>query len=496
MKKLIFFYGLVFLTIITQNIKAQDEKLKNEGANYNPNYRYSEAQLKSDFEVIKFILEKAHPSLYWYTSKNTWQKKTDSTFSLLNRSMTEREFYQIIAPWIASIHCGHTTITPSTFYQNQGKRLPLDFYFRDEKAYIFHNYTQQTEIKQGAEILSINGRPMFEILRKMLPALSSDAINSQGKWATLQTDFANYYDLLIEQPDTFLLTCKELETEKIVNYKIPAQDNDFLRQYEKRYVEELQTRKALNFNILKKKNTAILTINSFLPLDIKNSKQKFKPFIKKAFQQIEKQNIENLIIDLRENIGGEMLFVNELYSYVAEKPYKFVDNILVSTDKNLPKLQATDLTKSTVHNPKHVQATDSGAYIVKETFYPFLKLQKPKKNAFKGKIYMLISKKTFSAAALCASLFYAHKRATFIGEETSGGANGLTGGDFIDIALPQTNLQLEVPIERWSKKIYNYPYKNRGIVPHHIVIPNLEEELKNSKDKVLEYTLDLITEKK
>ncbi len=488
-----FLFSLIYFLFLSF-IYAQEDKEKNEGANYNPNYRYSPAQLQADFEVIKFILEKTHPSLYWYTPKKILQQQIDSTSLLFNKSLTEREFYQIISPLIAQIHCGHTLIQSSSFYQNQGKRLPLDFIFRDGKAYISHNYTTQTEIQKGANVLSINGRPMFEILQKMLPALSSDAINPQGKWATLEVDFANYYDLLIEQPEKFVLTCQELGNEKIVNYEVFAKDDDFLREYSKNYNEEIQQRKALSFNIFKDNKTAILTINSFLPLDIKNSKQKYSTFIKQTFKTIQKQKIENLIIDIRNNVGGEMLFVNQLFSYVMDKDYKFIDNILVSTDKNLPKLQANELTKSGVHNPKHVQQTDSGTFAVKETFYPFLKVQKAKKKTFKGKIYFLIGKKTFSAAALCSSLFYAYKRAIFVGEETGGGSSGLTGGDFIDIALPQTNLQLEVPIERWSKKIPLYPYKNRGIIPHHIVEPTIEDIL-NGKDKALEKVLELVEKK-
>ncbi|TAE74860.1 MAG: hypothetical protein EAZ85_03775 [Bacteroidetes bacterium] len=493
MKKKVFLNILFFLFL--SYIYAQTKKEKNESVNYNPNYRYTSKQLQADFEVIKFVLEKAHPSLYWYTPKNIFQKKIDSTALLLNKSLTEREFYQLISPLIAQIHCGHTTIEPSVFYQNQGKRLPLDFMFKDGKAYISHNYTEQKEIQKGANVLSINGRPMFEILQKILPALASDAINEQGKWAILNDDFANYYDLLIESPEEFILTCQELGTEKITNYSITAKNDDFFKEYSKNYNQEMQQEKVLSFNILKKNQTAILTINSFLPLDIKNSKQNFSKFIKQTFKTIEKQKIDNLIIDLRNNMGGELLYVNQLFSYVIDKNYTFVDNILVSSDKKLPKLETNELTKSNVHNSKYVQQTDSGTFVVKEIFYPFLRTQEPKKKTFKGNIFMLIGKKTFSAAALCASLFYAYQRAVFIGEESGGGANGLTGGDFISIVLPQTNLQLEVPIERWSKKIPSYPYQNRGIIPQYIIEPDIEDIL-NGKDKVLEKTLELIEKNK
>lgn len=480
---LFFFFGL-----------AQNKKEKKQEVNYNPNHTYSPAQLQADFEMIRFVLENAHPSLDWYISKSKLQRKMDSTALLLNKNMTERAFYQVISPLIAAIHCGHTTLEPSYLYQSKGKRLPLDFIFRNGKAYIANNYTQQQEIRIGVEVLSINARPMFEILQKILPALSSDAINQQGKWASLDDDFANYYDLLIEQPDTFSLTCQDVVTEEMIDYEVPAKDDDFLREYSKNYNEEIQKRKVLDFKILNESKSCMMTINSFLPLDIKNSKQKFKKFLQQSFKTIQEQKIENLIIDLRNNVGGELLYVNELFSYVTDKNYKFVDDILVANDKNITQLQANGFTKNSVHHLKNIQKTDSGTF-VKESFYPFLKFQKPKKRNFKGKIYILISKKTFSAASFCASLFYAYQRATLIGEETSGGANGLSGGGFITIELPETNLQLEVPIERWSKHIADYPYKNRGIVPQYFFLPSLEDVF-NQKDTTIDFVLALIKNQK
>ncbi|TAE04941.1 MAG: hypothetical protein EAZ95_20210, partial [Bacteroidetes bacterium] len=69
---------------------------ENQGADYNPNYPYSIAQLQSDFGVFRWVLETAHPGLCTYTPKTTLSKLFDSTYNAINRSMTEREFYQLL----------------------------------------------------------------------------------------------------------------------------------------------------------------------------------------------------------------------------------------------------------------------------------------------------------------------------------------------------------------------------------------------------------------
>ncbi|MCU0447156.1 MAG: S41 family peptidase [Microscillaceae bacterium] len=463
---------------------------KNEGADYDPNYQYVPQQLQSDFMIMRWVLEKAHPGLYWFTPKAQMEKKMDSTYNLLNRPMTEAEFYQVLAPLIADIHCGHTILDPSYFYQNQGKRLPLDLKFEDNRAFIRFNYTENSAITLGSEVLKINGLTIQNILQKMLPAVAADALGGQGKWESLESDFPNYYDLLIAQADSFVLECIDYQTKQPITYRVQAQDSDFLRTYDKRYYQELEKNKALDFKILDSIGVAVLTINSFLPVDIKFSRQKFSKYIKAVFRELYVQDIPDLVIDVRGNSGGEMLYANELFGYLREKPYKFLDRVQVTSDKKLSQLQLTDLSKTTIHNPRRVQFTDSG-YVVKPNYYKFLEPQKPKKNPYLGNVYVLTGKRTFSAASLFAALVYAHRRGKIVGEETSGGANGLNGGDFVDIALPNTNLVLEVPIERWIKNIPAYPYKNRGVVPHHEVKNTIEDELK-AYDRVLNFTLDLI----
>ena len=190
-----------------------------------------------------------------------------------------------------------------------------------------------------------------------------------------------------------------------------------------------------------------------------------------------------------------MLYVNELFSYLADSTYKFLDRIEVSSDHKLTLLQFSELSKTKIHNPRNVSRTDSGTYVVKEKYYKFLEPQSPRSNNFRGNVYVLTGHKSFSAASLFATLVYAYKRGEIIGQETGGSASGLNGGDFIDLALSNTNLLIEIPIERWIKTIPDYPYKNRGVVPHHIVQKNIKDEI-TGIDTELEYTFKLIEDRR
>ena len=59
-------------------------------------------------------MEKKHPSLYWYTPKDSMDYFFDEGYKAITDSMTELQFgWKILAPLTATIHCGHTSFSMS-----------------------------------------------------------------------------------------------------------------------------------------------------------------------------------------------------------------------------------------------------------------------------------------------------------------------------------------------------------------------------------------------
>ncbi len=491
MKRLLLFGYLLFLCLPTH---AQE----NQGADYKPDYLYSIVQLQSDFSVFRWVLEKAHPGLYSYTPKIVLDKLMDSTYNAITTSMNERQFYQMLAPIVGKLHCGHTLIDPSLMYQDQGKRLPLDFMFQAGKAYIRYNYMDSIVLKVpiGAEVLAINGQSIEAILAKMLPALPADAQHLAGKYQDLEEDFANYYDLLVAQPDTFLLACIDTKTQQKFQLKIPAIDDEFVREYAKRSLLATEVgKKYLTLTVIDSLKTAIMYIHSFLDLDHKQAKQKFYRFLKSSMKTIHAKKIENLVIDVRQNSGGNLVYVNDLFYQISLRDYRFLDRVEVTRNEKITQLKNSELSKASIHNPNRVIAGDSGRYFVKDSYYTDLRVRPRNPKAFQGKVYLLTGKRSFSAASHLAVLFEAYKRGVIVGEETGGSNAGFNAGDIINIGLPITNMQMEVPLEKCIKIIPRYPHQGRGVIPHHEVPLTIEDEI-NVYDRTLYFVLGLIREKK
>ena len=83
---------------------------------YSVSKKYPVTALQKDFTLLQNILQKKHPSIYWYTSKDSMDLYFDSYYSAIPDSMTEQQFaWQILAPMVDKIHCGHTSY--KTAYQ-------------------------------------------------------------------------------------------------------------------------------------------------------------------------------------------------------------------------------------------------------------------------------------------------------------------------------------------------------------------------------------------
>ena len=485
--------GWLLLGITSWAVQAQTN-------GYDINHKYSVQELKEDFDLVRKVLKEAHPGVFWYTTPKVFKQKFYSAYAQLNHPMTEAEFYRFLSPLVALANCGHTVLDPSLDYQDVGKRFPIDLKFINKKAYLLYNYSKDSTLKMGVELLEINNRPIQKIVAQLLPMIGSDAYNEIFKYSTLEEDFQNYYDLFIGKPDTFALKCRDTEG-KAFQMKVAALDDPLLRQYHKRSGLEMRTN-PLQYKEIDSLKTAIMTINSFYPNDIKQGGQRYSRYLRRSFKKIHKHQIQNLIIDLRVNAGGEMLYANDLFSYLYNEPYMFLDRVEVATNKPLDFLKYTNWDRIDVHDSKYVDAQDSVAkaegvnYTVKPSYYDFLEIQYPRrKRVFTGKVYILIGRKSYSATCLFSSLMYANERATFVGEETGGGAQGLNGGTFLDVTLPHTYLTLVVPLEKWVKIPQNYPHLKRGIIPQVKIEPSIEDLIKG-KDVVLLETLKRITQRK
>jgi len=206
----------------TSNVRPpQSQETKPPQAPYNARKTYPVEALREDLKLLWNMLDEGHGGFDRYTPKNVLRKRFDDAAAELAAPMTELDFYPKLLPLIAEIKDGHTRAQLSSpagaFFDDQPVVFPFSLRFLEGKTFIFRNLSSDPGVQPGAELLSINGMTMAEILSELLPLIPSDAGIQIRKIRQLEFPavFGRLFALRFGRPDSFrFLYYRALETKK------------------------------------------------------------------------------------------------------------------------------------------------------------------------------------------------------------------------------------------------------------------------------------------
>jgi hypothetical protein len=447
--------------------------------------KFSVAQLQQDYEIFVRALKEAHPGLYRYTTKESFDSIFTATSKKIDHEMTEEEFYTLLMPVIAGIKCGHTkwhrSNRPDDRYPFHTDSLfPLKLYFNNDKAYLLYSYNVDTTLKPSTEIISINEKPVASIIDELRKYITIDGNAESGLYEELNHSFNGYYATFIETTPVYNLTC--ISGNDSLNVSLPAVD---LATIQKRESADKPAHKLpLRLSYLSP-NIALLTIENFY---VDKKEQKYYPFIDSVFNDLKKKHIDNLVIDVRNNEGGEENQGGYLYSYLTDTDFRYYNKITMTQKEKFSFREYAWLPKLFGLMHLFMKEKNGEVYFTKQKY---LHMQPPQKNAYTGDVYVLINGMSFSTTTELASMLHNNKKAIFIGQETGGAYYGNNSGVFAIVTLPNTHLTAGIPLMAYYSNVSGYPYKDRGILPDHAVNISVYDILQK-KDAVMEYTLQLI----
>lgn len=472
--------------------------------NYNPNKKYSGQQLQQDYSLLRNILEKKHPSLYWYTPKDSMDMYFEKYYSNIKDSMTEQQFgWKIIAPLTDKIHCGHTSFSRSKAYNNWAANktfpsFPLFLKCWNDTMAITNNLNRKDVVlKRGTLITSINGIKNTELTKIMFGYLTEDGDANNVNYLRLSSNFPYYHRNIFGVSKTYAVTYLDsMGTEQRINIPVFSLSKDSSKKrrdsivVKKEQPDKKQTRqkKLLDLRSLAVDttyNTAIITLNTF-------SSGGLRKFYRQTFRYIKKAGINNVVLDIRSNGGGRIRLSTLLTKYVSRTNFKVADTSFAIAKSLRP--YSKYIKQHFINNLGLFFLTKKN----KDGLYHFghweRKMYKPKtKNNYAGNLYVLINGNTFSAAALFSNAVKSQANITLIGEETGGGWHGNNGILIPDITLPNTHIKVRLPLFRLVQ--YNHVPKNgRGIAPDIYIGTNYDALLKGV-DYKMKFVMELIKAK-
>jgi len=423
---------------------------------------FTKQELSEDLDSLYSIIQNVHLDMFANVQKDEFDKNIWKAKSQIMDSMNRIEFYKIVAPLVVSLDDGHTSLT----YQREDlnslgiKLFPyiVTVDWQDSSVFIKEDRAfPKTEIPAGSRIININNTPIKYIIANMYNYISGE--KTFFKASNLPNSFTALY---------YILYCI---TEFNIEYEFNGQKQTSLIEgisYDQRYKTNTTQQNSSNsrffsLSILPDSSIAILKINYFL------DDGHWATFMDSTFNLIKKLNINDLIIDIRNNGGGFSVLGDSLLQYVSTVNFRQYGKVVIKTSRRQLDYQEREYNMKPQY-PIGITEVGDDSNLEKLREIP---------NRFYGNKYLLIDNFTYSSAASFSWAFKYFKMGTVIGEESGGLA--VCFGEVIQQTLPNTNLTLNIS----HNKYYHYGATDKdthGTIPDYIV----------PAASALDYTIDLI----
>lgn len=449
---------------------------------YSYNKKFAASELREDVVILEQILEKNHPSLYWYSSKEKMDSSFAEVISGITDSLNETEFRNRMAALISQIHCGHTVVLNSKAFaksvskNRQQKIFPLSIKTWDDSLVVMSNiYPGFPNLKRGTIITSINGRTNREILDSFFKYISIDGNIEAYKSQRVSNNFGAWYKNVFGLDTSYLIGYIDstgLERkQRIRSFSFPKMDKSKIDSLQKilagykvptrREFKKARRNAQMSLRFDDTTHTAYLHLAGF-------SMNGLHSFIRQSFRKIDQQQVQNLVIDLRDNGGGHINNSTLLTRYLVKHPFKIADTVAA--------ISRDFVDAKYIHQsfwfwfPLNFNTTKmkDGRYhyhrFEKKEYEPF------SNHHFDGNIFLLQGPSTFSAATVFTGSLKGQSNVQIIGEESGGGFYGNTAIHVPMIVLPHSKIQVTLPLFRVV--LNKDRQKGRGVIPDIVVPPN------------------------
>lgn len=458
------------------------------------------AKLLQDLQTLHKVLEQNHPSMYWYTPKDSMDIYFSAALAAVKDSMSVWAFRTVVASYLANIKCGHTSVLFSPkltklYAAYKYPQFPLQLKVWKDSAVVIGNlYTKDSILKRGTIVTAINQLPIKPLVDSIYSIISTDGNSINFKSQVLTNNFSGWYKARFGNTDSlyqisYIDSAGHAKTTSIAAYVPPKPKKDSLS---KSNVVSSKTKTPKPVPIKKwtllvdsTANTAFMNLSSF-------SGKGFRKFIRRSFRTIKNRGVKNLVIDLRSNGGGEIKNSTLLTQYISDHSFKIADSV-VAKNRGIRKIPMSSYLDVMGYALAKVmiskKASDGGFHINRYEKHYY---QPVTKNHFDGHVYILQGGFTFSASTLFTSPLIKQKNVTIVGEETGGGYYGNSAILIPNIKLPHSKLLFRLPLYRMVMD--KTRPKGGGVIPDVLVEPS-SYAIKLGIDNKLEAVKKMIQEK-
>lgn len=443
------------------------------------NYKHPVDNLKKDFIVFRKALEEGHPGIYDYTTKPELDKLFNQIYQNYTEPLTSEEFRISLLPILRAIKDSHTALYSKKYKLTDKSKLPILFGLQNDSLIVYATTTEYRNLLHK-KINNINNESVKNIISKIKSiSYGNDGYVESHDKRMLLLHFGSLYK-------------KSAYFKKNDEVKIQFADGSsntltYDNYNTEKYFPKLKPKDKKRFSLkILDSNIGIIDINTFELLETD---------IDSIGVFISNPSLKHLIIDVRDNFGGRDVAIEQLFSFIAEKPFRITSYEMVN------KKGKYDLLKNSLNYlpdeklfENYIKIEHKKGYYLPDENIPTIAPNK--KHHFDKDVYVLTNEFSKSAATVFPALVHKFKRGTIIGRETGSSYYQINASKFVQIYLKNTGLELYMPLVKTvfdTKGNSDIPY-GRGVLPDYEIPISFNEFIDNN-DNFIDTSIKIIKSK-
>ncbi len=426
--------------------------------------------LREDFDALYAGLRAAHVDLYAHRSQAEYDALHRRMRAELDTPLTTAEARVRFQRFAAFGRVAHARVEPpadawETYRSGGGTAFPLFLRVVDGRVFVSDTVGEVAGVEAGDVLLAVDGQPVDAWLAPVRALISAD--NDHLRDTQLETRLPMLAWLAHGSHDRFALRVRKAdgrEVDAVATARSRAEYATLMAARAPRFELDWNAREARMLD----GGIAYLRPGPFYdnrpeatsPWD----NAAFLAFVDRAFAEFIDHDARTLLIDLRDNPGGDNAFSDPLLAWIADKPFRFSHRFEIrvsaqTTASNRRRLQDSGGDKDSLSARFDVLYRDKPDGALVE--FPIDWVQPRAGRRFEGRVFLLVNRHSYSNAVSVAAIVQDFGFGTVIGEETADLASTL--GAMEQFALPRTGIEVGYPKARILRP--NGDPRPRGVVP-------------------------------
>jgi C-terminal processing protease CtpA/Prc len=359
----------------------------------------------------------------------------------------------------------------------------------DGKVHVGGDSSGVAGIAIGDEVVSISGKPALQWLQPMRALVSAD--NHYLAHAQLETQLPVLAWLAGEDAKSWAVVLRKADGRR-VELMLPARDRADFEAAAANSAKTFQLDWNARESRMLDDGVAYLRPGPFYdnrpeatdPWDA----SAFQAFLDRSFETFIDKRARRLLIDLRDNPGGDNSFSDRLLAWFADRPFRFSGRfeIKISDAAVAANRKRVDTRSGGVDSiSNQLAAAYAGKRPGEQIDFPIPWVSPRTGQRYTGEVYLLVNRHSYSNTVLVAAMVQDFGFGTVLGEETADLAS--TYGALEKFTLPHTGLEVSFPKARILRP--SGDASSRGVIPDVAIATPLTGTI---EDTVLQQALTIV----